>query len=217
MTSHHDPALRLLRAADPRLAALIDRVGACHLDPRRTDDEHRAGHFTGLARAIVAQQLSNKAAATIFARVHALGRGDDGHLSAAKILATPAEKLREAGLSGQKARYVVDLCEHVERGSIALGKLDDLDDEAVIETLCQVKGVGRWTAEMFLMFRLGREDVLPVDDLGIKKGFQALFNLRKLPDAARMTKLAKPFRPYRSIACWYLWRINDVQPREGEG
>jgi 3-methyladenine DNA glycosylase/8-oxoguanine DNA glycosylase len=205
----HAAAISHLRAADDRMAALIDRTGPCRLglhDPERVRAQQ---HFEGLVSAIVSQQLSSKAADTILGRVRALGLEESGALSAPKLLALPEERLRGAGLSGAKARYVRDLCDRVVRGALPLDRLHDLDDEAVIETLCAIKGVGRWTAEMVLIFRLGRQDVLPVDDLGIQKGFQRLFGLRKLPPAARMMKLAKPFRPFRSVACWYLWRLNE--------
>jgi 3-methyladenine DNA glycosylase/8-oxoguanine DNA glycosylase len=162
--------------------------------------------LTSLIASIVSQQLSPKAADTIFARVRALV---DGDLTPAKLLALPEEKLRGAGLSGAKARGVRDLCERVAGGVLALDRLDEMDDEAVIAELVQVRGIGRWTAEMVLIFQLGRPDILPVGDLGVQKGFVKLFGLRALPAAERMTKLARPFRPYRSIASWYLWRINE--------
>src|SRR5205085_560076 len=108
-----------------------------------------------------------------------------------------------------KARSVRDLSEHVARGDLALDALEELDDEAVIASLTRVRGIGTWTAEMVLIFQLGRPDVLPVGDLGVQKGFQKLFGLRKLPAKERMVKLAKPFRPHRSVASWYMWRINE--------
>jgi len=133
----------------------------------------------------------------------------DGPLAPATVLALPEETLRGAGLSGAKTRSVRDLCEHVQRGELALESLAGMDDDAVIESLTRVRGIGRWTASMVLMFQLARQDVLPVGDLGIQKGVQKLFGLRKLPPAERMVKLTRPFRPYRSVACWYLWRLND--------
>jgi DNA-3-methyladenine glycosylase II len=205
----HAAALAHLRAADERMGALIARVGACRLavhDPARVGAQQ---HFEGLVSAIVSQQLSSKAADTILGRVRALGLDEGGALRPERLLALPETTLRGAGLSGAKTRYVRDLCDHVRRGALPLDRLHDLDDEAVIEALCAVKGVGRWTAEMVLMFRLGRPDVLPVDDLGIQKGVQKLFRLRSLPEAARMVKLTRPFRPFRSVACWYLWRLNE--------
>ena len=205
----HAAALAHLRSADERMAALIGRAGPCRLAVHDPEQVRGQQHFEGLVSAIVSQQLSTKAAQTILGRVRALGLDDAGALSAAKLLSLPDDALRGAGLSGAKTRYVRDLCDRVTRGALPLERLHDLDDEAVIETLCAVKGVGRWTAEMVLIFRLGRQDVLPVADLGIQKGVQKLFGLRKLPLAERMVKLAKPFQPYRSVACWYLWRLNE--------
>lgn len=201
----HDAAVRHLSASDPRLAALIARVGPCRMGEKAADSDH----FEGLLSAIASQQLSTKAAATIFARVKALGLDATGKLHPATLLALDEATLRGAGLSGQKARYIRDVCEKVHTGVLALDTLHAHDDEAVIEALCSVKGVGRWTAEMFLMFRLGRPDVLPVGDLGVQKGFMKLFGLRKLPTPEKMVKLAKPFQPYRSAACWYLWRLTE--------
>jgi DNA-3-methyladenine glycosylase II len=206
----HELALAHLSAADARLAALIARVGPCRLPERVSDHDP----FESLVTAIASQQLSSKAAATIFGRVRALGVDGEGRLSPAVLLARPEADLRGAGLSGAKARYVRDLAERVHGGTLALGALREQSDEEVIATLTSVKGVGRWTAEMFLMFSLGRHDVLPVDDLGIQKGFVKLFALRKEPDKDRMAKLAKPFRPYRSIFCWYLWRLGDLTAME---
>jgi 3-methyladenine DNA glycosylase/8-oxoguanine DNA glycosylase len=202
----HAAAMRHLGAADARMAELIARAGPCRLGL------HRAGAFqqhellTALVEAIVGQQLSPKAADTIFGRVRALV---DGALAPEHLLALPEEKLRGAGLSGAKTRSVRDLCDHVLRGELVLEALPGMEDEAAITALSRVRGIGRWTAEMVLMFQLGRPDVLPVGDLGVQKGFMKLFGLRKLPPPERMVKLAKPFRPYRSVACWYLWRINE--------
>jgi 3-methyladenine DNA glycosylase/8-oxoguanine DNA glycosylase len=207
--SPHAAALDHLRAADARMAALIDRAGACGLSPFDPVLIGPQQHFEGLVSAIVGQQLSPKAADTILGRVRALGVDEGGALRPAVLLALPDEKLRGAGLSGAKTRAVRDLCERVAASTLPLDRLHDLDDEAVIEALTAVKGVGRWTAEMVLIFRLGRPDVLPVGDLGVQKGFQKLFGLRKLPTPERMAKLSRPFRPYRSVACWYLWRLNE--------
>ncbi len=205
----HAKALAHLRASDARMAALVDRTGPCLLALHDPEQVRAQQHFEGLVSAIVSQQLSSKAAETILGRVRALGVDEGGALRPARLLALPDDELRRAGLSGAKTRYVRDLCERVTASALPLDRLHELDDEAVIEVLTAVKGVGRWTAEMVLIFRLGREDVLPVDDLGIQKGFQKLFGLRKLPAAERMVKLSKPFRPYRSVACWYLWRLNE--------
>lgn len=204
--SPHRAAVAHLRAAHERMDALIARVGPCRLGLQRSGDGARQDLLVALMEAIVSQQLSPKAADTIFARVRALV---DGPLAPASVLALPEEKLRGAGLSGAKTRSVRDLCEHVQRGDLALEALPEMDDEAVVAALTRVRGIGRWTAEMVLMFQLGRPDVLPVGDLGIQKGMQKLFGLRQLPAAERMVKLMKPFRPHRSVACWYLWRINE--------
>lgn len=210
MTTTDDPAILHLSNADARLGALIARVGPCLITARVSETDH----FEGLVRAITSQQLSTKAAATIFARVKALGLDETGMFHPATLLALDETSLRGAGLSGQKTRYVRDVCEKVCSGALDFDALHAIDDDAVIEALCSVKGVGRWTAEMFLMFRLGRPDVLPVGDLGIQKGFMRLFNLRTMPTAEKMVKLAKPFRPYRSAACWYLWRLTEDKTTE---
>ncbi len=206
--SPHAAAVAHLRDAHERMDALIARVGPCRLGLHRTGAFSKNELLVALMEAIVSQQLSPKAADTIFARVRALV---DGPLAPASVLALPEERLRGAGLSGAKTRSVRDLCEHVQRGDLALDGLAAMDDDAVIAALTQVRGIGRWTAEMVLMFQLGRQDVLPVGDLGIQKGVQRLFGLRKLPVAERMVKLTRPFRPYRSVACWYLWRLNEEQ------
>lgn len=200
------------------MAALIGRVGPCRLgvgDAERAADPrpiYTEDHFAGLCEAIVSQQLSAKAASTIFGRVRALGLNDAGRLDPSRLLALPELHLRGAGLSGSKVSFIRDLAARVHRRELALDALEARTDEEVIAELCEVKGIGRWTAEMFLMFRLGRPDVLPVGDLGVQKGFVKLFGLRKLPAPERMEKLARPFRPYRSVACWYMWRLNEEKP-----
>ena len=148
---------------------------------------------------IVSQQLSTKAAATIFGRFLALFP-EGASRGAAAIVALDDATLRGVGLSGQKVRYLRDLCERIIDGRLQLDALESLEDEAVIERLTEVKGFGRWTAEMFLMFRLHRPDVLPVDDLGIVNAVHRLYKLRKRPDAKKLQKLGEPWRPYRSVA-----------------
>jgi len=202
----HEAAVAHLRGAHDGMDALIGRVGPCRLGGPRSAGLGEQELLVALMEAIVSQQLSPKAADTIFGRVRALV---DGPLAPATVLALPEETLRGAGLSGAKTRSVRDLCEHVQRGDLALESLAGMDDDAVIASLTRVRGIGRWTASMVLMFQLARQDVLPVGDLGIQKGVQKLFGLRKLPPAERMVKLTRPFRPYRSVACWYLWRLND--------
>jgi 3-methyladenine DNA glycosylase/8-oxoguanine DNA glycosylase len=202
----HAAAMAHLSAADPRMAALIARAGACKLGLFTAGAFGKQELLSALVEAIVSQQLSPKAAETIFGRVRGLA---DGGFGPGAMLALPEEKLRAAGLSGAKARSVRDLAERVSRGELPLGELHAMDDEAVITALTTVRGIGRWTAEMVLIFQLGRPDVLPVGDLGVQKGFVKLFGLRKLPSPERMVKLAKPFQPHRSVLSWYLWRINE--------
>lgn len=198
-------AVRHLKRADPTLRELIERVGACRF-ALRSD----GAHFDHLVRAIVYQQLSGKAAATIHGRVQALYGGRPPR--PAELAATPAARLRRAGLSRQKLGYVKDLARRAAAGTLPLDALAALPDEAVIEALTAVRGVGVWTAQMFLMFRLGRLDVLPVLDLGIQKGMRHAYGLRRLPRPAQMERIATPWRPYRSVACWYLWRALEVTP-----
>jgi DNA-3-methyladenine glycosylase II len=192
-------ARRTLMRRDPVLGALIKRVGPCGLADRQRKD-----HLSALLGAIVSQQLSAKAAATIYGRLVALF--EDGQPSAGAIDALGDQALRGVGLSGQKVGYVRDLCARLADGRLALDELETLEDEQVIERLTSVKGFGRWTAEMFLMFRLHRPDVLPVGDLGIVNAVQRLYRLRRRPDAKRILKIGEPWRPYRSVACWYLWQ-----------
>jgi len=187
-----------LRRTDPVLAAIIRDVGPCRL---RTDET--GGAFAALVESIVYQQITGKAAASIYGRVRTLIKRR--HPRPQDILAATEEALRGAGLSRQKVAYLRDLAEKVRDG-LKLHVLGRLEDEAVIETLIEVKGIGRWTVEMFLIFRLGRLDVLPVHDYGIRKAMQRVYRLRKLPNPDRMRRLAEPWRPYRSVACWYLWR-----------
>ena len=189
-----------LMRADPMLAAIIRQVGPCRMAERQHRD-----HLTTLVAAIVNQQLSTKAAATIFGRFVALFP-DQAITGADGIAALDDQQLRGVGLSGQKVGYLRDLCARIQDGRLRLDELDVIDDEAVVERLTAVKGFGRWTAEMFLIFRLQRPDVLPVGDLGIVKAVQRLYRLRKRPDAKRLAAIGEKWRPYRSVASWYLWR-----------
>jgi DNA-3-methyladenine glycosylase II len=193
---------RLLRR-DPIMAALIREHGPCGLA-----DALRVDHLSALARAIIFQQLSTKAASTIHGRFVSLLPG--GSISAAAIAAMTDEQFRAAGVSRQKALYLRDLAAKVSSGELQLEGIEDFDDEAVIAALTTVKGVGRWTAEMFLMFRLHRPDVLPLGDLGIVSAVQKAYGLRKRPTPDRLRKLGDAWKPYRSIACWYLWRSLDT-------
>jgi DNA-3-methyladenine glycosylase II len=195
-------AVRHLKQADPRLRRVIEQVGACRLQQRD------GACFDYVTRAIIYQQLSGKAAATIYARVQALYGGCAP--TPAQLAATPPAKLRRAGLSRQKLGYLRDLARHARSGSIPFDALESLPDESVIEALTTIRGVGVWTAQMFLMFRLGRLDVLPVLDLGIQRGMRQLYGLRRTPTPAQMERIAAPWRPYRSIACWYLWRSLEI-------
>jgi DNA-3-methyladenine glycosylase II len=191
-------ATRHLRRADPVLERIIRQVGPCRLRADR-----RGGHFAALVESILYQQITGAAAATIHGRLCALV---GGRLPRPADFASLRDRsLRAVGLSRQKIGYLRDLVEHVGDG-LSLGRLGRLEDEAVIEALTEVKGIGRWTAEMFLMFRLGRPDVLPCDDYGIRKGMQRAYRMRVLPKPERMRRVAEPWRPYRTIGCWYLWR-----------
>src|SRR5262249_13202039 len=149
---------------------------------------------------------------TIFGRVKALGPNGE-FPSPAELLAIPETSLRGAGLSNAKAASVRDLAKRVHARELRLAEIEALEDEAVIEALTAVRGIGRWTAEMFLMFRLVRPDILPCADLGIRKGFAQLFRMRALPTEERMHKLARPWRPYRTVACWYLWRLVEAEAK----
>jgi DNA-3-methyladenine glycosylase II len=198
MTTDYARARRHLARRDPILRDLMRVHGTCGLAAAQHGDP-----FGALMKAIVSQQLSTKAADTIFRRLIALF---DGPPTPQALAALTDFQLREVGLSGQKLRYMRDLGGRVQDGSLPLHGLDAMTDDEVIASLTQVKGIGRWTAEMFLMFRLHRPDVLPVDDLGIVKAVQKVYRLRKTPTADRLNKIGEPWRPYRSVACWYLWR-----------
>ena len=191
---------------DPVLAEAIKRIGVC-----RMADRQRKDHLTALVGAIVSQQLSTKAAATIFGRFTALFPDSQIPEAAAVAVITEAQ-LRTVGFSGQKIAYLRDLCARIMDGRLDLDALDALPDEDVVERLIAVKGFGRWTAEMFLMFRLHRPDVLPVGDLGILKAIQRLYRLRKRPKPERVRKIGEAWRPYRSVACWYLWQTLRNEP-----
>ncbi len=203
----YDPvaAVAHLRDADAALARLIDAVG-----PFRIRIDRTSSLFLALAEAIVYQQLTGKAAATIFARVQALfPRANEG-LSPAHIRRASDEKLRGAGLSRNKLLSLRDLAEKTLAGELpTLADVHALDDEAIIERLTQVRGIGRWTVEMLLIFRLGRADVLPVDDYGVRKGFAVAFRKRELPTAIELERRGARWKPFRSVASWYLWRAAE--------
>jgi DNA-3-methyladenine glycosylase II len=199
MSRIHRPALVHLRQADPVLGGIIDRVGPCRLEARRTGT-----HYDALVRSIVFQQLSGKAARTIHDRFRAIypRRQPRPEL----VLATSDVMLRAAGLSRQKIGYLRDLSARVADRSLPLAHLGRLPDDAIIEHLVQVKGIGRWTVQMFLMFRLGRPDVLPELDLGVQNAIQRAYGLRKRPTPKEVLRIGGPWRPYASVASWYLWR-----------
>jgi DNA-3-methyladenine glycosylase II len=196
------PAQQHLMQADPILASIISRYGPCALQPQRR-------YFVALTEAILSQQLSVKAAATIFSRFkEKLG----GRITPEKILPLTDAQFRAAGISRQKTAYLRDLAAKWRAGVIAPRRFARMSDDEVILALTQVKGIGRWTAEMFLIFSLLRTDVLPVDDLGFRKAVQIAYKLRKLPDAKRLAQIAAGWKPYRSIATWYLWASLNNKP-----
>lgn len=193
-------ARRALMGADRVLGAAIKKIGPCGMAERQRND-----HLSALVGSIVSQQLSTKAASTIFGRFVALF--PDNRIPGAGAIAMLDDgTLRGVGLSGQKVSYLRDLCARIEDGRLVLDELDSLDDEAVIERLVAVRGFGRWTAEMFLMFRLHRPDVLPVGDLGVAVAVQRLYGLKKRPEPKRIARIGESWRPFRSVASWYLWQ-----------
>jgi DNA-3-methyladenine glycosylase II len=202
----YEKARRFLMRRDPILATAIKRIGPCGMAGRQRKD-----HLSALVGAIVSQQLSTKAAATIYGRFVALFPEGDP-LNASAINAQSDAALRGVGLSGQKVGYLRDLAARIADGRLNLDELETLPDEGVIERLVAVKGFGRWTAEMFLMFRLHRPDVLPAGDLGIVNAIHRLYKLRKRPDAKRIVKIGEVWRPYRSVASWYLWQTLRNEP-----
>lgn len=198
-------ARRLLLRRDPVLAALIREYGPCGLAAAQRSD-----HFSALVRAIVFQQLSTKAASTIYSRMVALL--PSGDLTPQALAALSDDQLRTAGISRQKGGYLRDLCTKVLAGDVPLDDLEHMTDEDVIQSLIKIKGIGRWSAEMFLMFRLHRPDVLPVGDLGIMNAVMKVYRMRKKPSPERLLRLGEAWRPYRSVASWYLWRSLGSAP-----
>jgi DNA-3-methyladenine glycosylase II len=196
-------AVEHLRRVDPLCAALIDRIGPCRLRPR-------PDRFGTLVRAIIGQQISSRAAAAIDGRLRALG--GDPHEPAA-LRALGEEGLRAVGLSSVKARYVLNLAEAVASGQVPLHEFDTWDDESVTACLTSVKGVGTWTAEMFLIFALNRPDVLPAGDLGVRAALRVRHGLAELPKPHECRALAEHWRPFRTIAIWYLWNNLDYPPQ----
>lgn len=173
--------------------------------------QSKADAFTTLARSIVGQQISVKSAQSVWDKFSALVTGPVHRIQPSAVLALEVAALRGAGLSVRKVEYLRDLAEHFEAGRVHVRQWTQMDDEAIIEELVAIRGIGRWTAEMFLMFRLHRPDVLPVGDLGIVNAVQRLYKLRSKPDAKKLLKLGEAWRPYRSVASWYLWQSLQIE------
>lgn len=188
--------------AEPVMAELVARFGPLHLS--RTDD-----YFSTLVESIASQQLSSKVADTITKRIRAL-MGDNERIEVESVLAVPDQALRDAGLSWGKVRYVKDLAQKVADGEVHLQSISQMTNEDAVAELVKVKGIGRWTAEMFLMFSLARPDVLAVGDYGLQSAIKRLYSLSDLPKPAEMQELAEPWRPFRSYASLYLWRALGV-------
>src|SRR5947199_3820312 len=205
---NYHQAHQLLRATDPRMAALIARSRRYEIGPAVS-----IRPFDALAESIAYQQLNGKAAAAIWNRVRAL-YPKRKWLDPARILATPDETLRAAGLSRAKIAAIKDLAAKTMDGTVPSGRaLLKMSDDEIIACLTQVRGIGRWTVEMLLLFDLGRPDVWPVDDYGVRKGFAKTFGRRKLPTPKQLIKIGDKWRPYRSVAAWYFWRALD-QPEK---
>jgi DNA-3-methyladenine glycosylase II len=196
-TAVYRHAEKHLARRDPILKQLIRKVGACAL-------QANPNHFVVLTKSIVSQQLSFKAAATIHGRLLASTKG--AQLTPAALLALSEEVLQAAGLSRAKRASLRDLATKAHAGGLAFLEKGEIADEEVITRLVEIKGIGRWTAEMFLIFSLGRLDVLPVADLGLRAGVQQVYGLKELPEKDQLEIIAKPWQPYRSIATWYIWR-----------
>jgi DNA-3-methyladenine glycosylase II len=193
------------------MARLIEQIGELSVDQRKRG--RPADAYGTLVRSITGQQLSSKAAATIYGRLTELYDGRTP--SPAEIIATDPQQLRAIGLSNAKAAYLRDLAEHIVDGELPVDELAELPDDEVHELLTAVKGLGRWTVDMFLMFHLGRPDVLPVGDLGIRRAMQVQYGLEDLPKPSEMEQLAEAWRPHRTLACLYLWESLDNRPGAG--
>jgi DNA-3-methyladenine glycosylase II len=199
-------AVNHLKKSDPILAAIIERVGSCRM-------QFAEPQFERVAESIVYQQLNGKAAATIFARFAALA-GEP--LTPARILKLTNAQMRAVGLSQQKSSYMRDLAEKTQSGAVDFSRLPDLSDEEVIKHLTQVKGIGVWTAHMFLMFSLRRPNILPTGDYAVQMAIKKHYKKRKHPKPTDMEKIAKAWAPYRSVACWYLWQSLDIKTIESK-
>ncbi len=203
-TGRWSTATATISRRDPAMGVAAEAVGACTLTRRR----HPGGTFGALARSILYQQLAGRAAAAIHARFVALF---DGRPTPDAVLATPVESLRVAGLSTAKAASVKDLASHVNDGSLRLDRLSRMEDEEIVTRLSSVRGIGRWTAEMFLIFQLNRPDVWPVGDLGVRAGYARIHEMPVQPTPAELSGLGERYRPYRTVAAWYCWRILDLR------
>lgn len=197
--ANYRSSVQYLKRIDPVLARVIEIVGPCRIQLRT-----EGTHFQALARAIVFQQLSGKAAGTIMSRFNALY--PDNSPAPQAVLATTDEQMRAVGLSRQKIAYLRDLSLKVETGALPLDAVEHMPDDDLIEHLVQVKGIGRWTAQMFLMFRLGRPDVLPELDLGVQNAIRRAYRMRKRPTPKQVKRIGAKWSPHSSVACWYLWR-----------
>jgi DNA-3-methyladenine glycosylase II len=205
-TSPHARACRHLRKCDPILNVLIAAVGLCTL-------ESGGDPFTILVRSIVSQLISTAAARTIYARLHT-AVGEAG-MTAAAIIALGHDDIRKQGLSSAKSQGVLDLACRSLDGRLPLDRLAEMDNADIFTHLVAVRGIGVWTAEMFLIFGLGRPDILPVGDLGLRAGIQTQYALEALPNAAEVRRIAEPWAPYRSVATWYIWRSRGLVPQSG--
>jgi len=199
-------AIKYLRANDPILKEVIESYGKCDITPH-------VNYYQELVESIIGQQLSTKAGAAIRKRFTELFGGMFPRPEA--ILEKSIEELRSAGLSGAKARYIQDLALHVVEGRLKFNKIDSFSNEEVIKELTAVKGIGEWTAHMFMMFCMGRLDILPVGDLGIRNGVMKLYGLKSLPDAEQIRDIATQYswHPYESVAAWYIWQSLDNSPK----
>ena len=207
----HRAAVRHLRASDPVMDSIVERVGPCLLGESTDRGGPAPDHYGALVRSIVGQQVSVHAARSMVGRLQERFGGRTP--TPEQILADDPEQLRAAaGLSRSKTKFLRDLAEAVSSGRLVLEELDELPDAEVAERLVQVRGIGQWTVDMFLIFHLGRPDVLPVGDLGLRRAAMLAYRLRKLPEPPRLVRLARPWRPWRSVATWYLWASLRVQP-----
>lgn len=214
MSARGTKARTALAAADPAMAALIERVGEIDLKTRlrRRSEERPADAYGALLRAIIGQQLSTKAARTIYGRVCDLFDGTTP--SPERLLEASEKDLRACGLSGRKVEYIRDLAAHVLSGELELDRLGELSDEEAIEEIVAVRGLGQWTAEMFLIFHLERPDVLSGGDLGIRKAIQIEYRLEEMPTPQRVLEFGEAWRPHRSLASLYLWESLANVPAE---